>query len=125
MSPLQPYVEVWDAGIRIVHGTALRRRVHSRGQENHGYSLKVNDSEWRYLIMQDFLKDLLRKGAQSETDMSEMPVCRQDIGDSELPHNCHRRKIGERYSRLVGELLPQFNRSGKSVLGDFLYVNEW
>ena len=56
--------------------------------------------------------------------MSEVLVCRQNIGDSEFLHDGHRRKIGKRNSGLVGKLFPQFNRSGKSGLGDFLYVNE-
>src|SRR5882672_8317267 len=131
MSPLQPYIEDWDAGIRIVHGTTLLRRAHSRGYENRSDSLLNNESDrgaatgnrWQPR-MQDFIGRLSRKRAKSETDVNEVPVCRQNIGDPEFHHDGHRRKIGKRYSRLVGKLFPQFDRPGKAVPGDFFYVNE-
>ena len=56
--------------------------------------------------------------------MGEMPIRREDIADSELHHDGHRRKIGKRYFRLVRELLPQFDRSVESGLGDVLDVNK-
>lgn len=56
--------------------------------------------------------------------MSEVLVRGQDVGDPEFHHNCHRRKIGKRYSWFVRGLFPQSDRSGKSGPGDLLYINE-
>src|SRR5271165_1396986 len=69
-------------------------------------------------------KDLSRKGAKAEAHMREMSIRRQDIGNPEFQHNRHRRKIGKRYSWLVRELFPQFDRLGEAGLGDFLNINK-